>query len=139
MSPADKIAVIAFTNADDGDPPQYLEKTFDWVAPAIARATAPPAPVPDPAWQRYVGRYRNPFGDLQVLVNDGRLTIIYPLLPDPTLAPGRLVPAGEHTLRVETTNGYGIPGELVVFEVDASGRVTRVRLGESWADPVGHW
>jgi hypothetical protein len=55
------------------------------------------------------------------------------------LAPGRLVPVGEHTFRVETTNGYGIPGELVVFEMDPAGRVTRMWLGETYADPVDRW
>jgi D-alanyl-D-alanine carboxypeptidase len=139
MSLPDKIAVISFTNADDGDPAQYEEKVFDWVAPAIRKAVAPAATAPDPAWQRYVGRYRNPFADIEVLISDGRLTMIVPLLPDPMLAPGRLVPVGEHTFRVETTNGYGIPGELVVFETNASNRVTRMWLGETYADPVDRW
>jgi hypothetical protein len=40
---------------------------------------------------------------------------------------------------METTNGYGIPGELVTFEMDDAGRVTRVRFGQTWADPVDRW
>jgi CubicO group peptidase (beta-lactamase class C family) len=139
MSLADRIAVISFTNADDGEPAQYHEKAFDWVAPAIVKAVAPPPPCADPAWQRFVGRYRNPFADFEIVVHDGRLTMVVPLLPDPMLAPGRLIPVGDHTFRVDTANGYGIPGELVVFEMNAAGRVTRVRLGEMYADPVDRW
>ena len=139
MSLPDRIAVITFTNADDGEPVQYAEKAFEWVAPAIVKAVAPPPPVADPGWQRYVGRYRNPFNDVEIVLHDGRLTMVVPVLPDPMLAPGRLVPVGEHTFRVDTANGYGIPGELVVFEVDGAGRVTRVRLGDMYADPVDRW
>ncbi len=35
LRPADKIAVIALTNADDGNPLMFVEKAFQWVAPAI--------------------------------------------------------------------------------------------------------
>ena len=139
MSLPDRIAAIVFTNADDGEPAQYHEKIYDWVAPAIRKAVAPPTSVADPAWQRYVGRYRNPFADIEVLVNDGRLTMLVPLMPDPMWASSTLSPVGEHTFRVETTNGYGIPGELVVFELDAAGRVRRMRLGQNYADPVDRW
>jgi hypothetical protein len=140
LSPADRIAVIVFTSADDGDPPKYVEKAFEWVAPAILRAAPPPPPrVPDPGWQRYVGRYRNAWGDLQVLVVDGELLLIGPAVPDPIETASRLVPAGEHAFRVETDNGYGIAGERVVFELDAAGRVARLRTGDNYAEPVDRW
>jgi CubicO group peptidase (beta-lactamase class C family) len=139
MSMADRIAVISFTNADDGDPASYHEKVFDWVVPAILKAVAPAKPVADPAWQRYLGRYRNPFADFEIVINEGRLTMLVPLLPDPLWAPSRLIPVAEHTFRVDTANGYGIPGETVRFELDGNGRVQRVHLGETYADPVDHW
>ena len=62
---ADKIAVIVLTNSDDGDSDMYVDKAFEWVAPAIVKAMIP-EPVtskPDPAWEMYVGKYRNDFGD----------------------------------------------------------------------------
>ncbi len=140
ICPADKIAAIVFTNADDATPAVYAEKVFDWIAPAITRVASPPSPkTPDPAWERYVGRYRNAWGDLQVLVLDGQLTMIAPALPDPSEVPARLVPVGEHTFRVESENGYGMPGELVVFEVDASGKVARLKAGENYAEPIERW
>ena len=116
-----------------------VDKAFEWVAPAIARATAPPPPVPDAAWQRYVGRYRNAWGDAQVLVVGGRLTIIGPNLPDPMWAPGTLVPIGEHTFRLETKDGYGSHGERVVFEMDAAGKVARLTIGYNHILPVSEW
>ena len=141
FSPADRIAIIAMANADDGEPRPLVEKAFEWLTPAIVRAAAPPAPVatPDPGWQRYIGRYRNAWGDAQVFVHNGRLTWIGPNLPDPMLAPATLVPAGEHTFRVETKDGFGIPGEHVVFEMDANGRVTRVKLGANYVMPITEW
>lgn len=141
FSVADRIAMIAMINADDGEPRVFVEKAFEWLAPAIVRAAAPPAPpaLPDPAWERYLGRYRNAWGDAQVLVLNGRLTWIGPNLPDPMLAPATLVPVGEHTFRVETKEGFGIPGEHIVFELGPDGRVSRVKLGANYVLPIADW
>jgi D-alanyl-D-alanine carboxypeptidase len=142
ICPADRMAVIVLTNADDGEPTRYVEKAFDWVGPAIVRAATPArtADTPDPSWKRYLGRYRNPWADLEVMVYEGRLTMVYPALPELVMETrATLVPVANHTFKVESDNGYGIPGELVVFELDASGRVTRVKLGENYADPIDQW
>jgi hypothetical protein len=79
------------------------------------------------------------WGDLQILVRGGELIVIGPTGPDPLMIYSTLRPVGEHTFRVETRDGYGIPGELVVFEVDATGRVTRVRFGENYTERVESW
>jgi CubicO group peptidase (beta-lactamase class C family) len=141
FSVADRVAMIAMINADDGEPRLFVEKAFDWIAPALVRAATPPAapPVADPSWQRYLGRYRNAYGDAQVLVLNGRLTWIGPNLPDPMLAPATLVPLGEHTFRIETKDGMALPGEHVVFELDANGRVARVKLGVNYVMPITEW
>jgi CubicO group peptidase (beta-lactamase class C family) len=141
ICPADRIAVVVLTNADDGEPVKFAEKAFEWVAPAIRKAAAPPPGpgTPDPGWSRYAGRYRNPWGDLQVLVLKGELVAIGPALPDPMLAPMKLVPAGEHTFRLESKDGFTSLGEPVVFELDAAGRVARVRMGENYTFPVESW
>jgi D-alanyl-D-alanine carboxypeptidase len=140
LCPAERTGVIVFTNADDGTPLTVADKAFEWVAPAIARAVPPPAPAgPDPAWSRYVGRYRNPWADLEVLIHGGAPVLIDPSQPDPTLALTRLVPLAEHTFRMETRDGFGSPGELVVFELDGAGRVARVRIGENYTYPVAEW
>jgi len=139
FSPTDKVGIIALINADDGDAQLVVSKAFEWVAPAVARATAPPPPVADPSWERYVGRYRSAWADAQVLVMGGRLTMIFPNLPDPLWAPATLVPVSEHTFRVETKDGYGSHGERVVFELDGSGKVTRVTIGYNHTLPVAEW
>jgi CubicO group peptidase (beta-lactamase class C family) len=140
LCPADRIGVIVLTNADDGNPLQFAEKAFQWVAPAILKIVAPPAPAGPPAgWQRYAGRYRNPWGDVQVLAVDGRLAMVDPSLPDPMLAITWLHPTAEHTFRSETKNGFGSHGEPVVFELGADGGVARLKIGENFMTPVTEW
>ena len=36
-----------------------------------------------------------------------------------------------HTFRAEAKDGYASHGEPVVFELDAGGRATRVRIGQN--------
>jgi hypothetical protein len=86
-----------------------------------------------------VGRYRNACGDAGIIVRGGRLTVIGPATPDPLLVTATLTPVAPHTFRVESADGYGIPGELVVFEVDSHGRVKRARFGENYSERVETW
>jgi CubicO group peptidase (beta-lactamase class C family) len=139
FSPAERVAVIVLINADDGEPRMIVDKAFEWIAPALTAATPSAPPVADPAWQRYVGKYRTGWGDTEVLVVDGRLMVLGVSLPDPMLAPATLVPEREHTFRIDTKDGFGSHGELVVFELDAAGKVARVRIGPNHALPVETW
>jgi hypothetical protein len=43
------------------------------------------------------------------------------------------------TFRIEGKDGYGIPGELAVFDLDATGRATRVRFGENHMERIETW
>ena len=139
ICPSDRIAVVAFVNSDDADAWLYADKALEWVGSAITAVTKPAPRTADPAWQRYVGRYRNAWRDIQIVVRGGELVAIAPDGPDPLLAPSTLTPVAEHTFRVETTDGYGIPGELVVFETDPAGRVTRARFGENYSERIETW
>lgn len=140
LSPADKVAVIVLINADDGEPMLFSEKAFQWVAPAIVKATAPPAAATaDPAWQTYVGKYRNAWGDVEVLVLDGALVMLPPQALDPLWFLSRLVPDGAHRFRIAEKAGFGANGELAVFELDAAGRVARLKVGENYLLPVETW
>jgi hypothetical protein len=135
-----RIGVIVMINAEDGEPLVIASRFFEWVAPAITRATAAPAKDGLPAgWERYVGRYRSPGADTQVLVLDGGLALIDPSVPNPTLGITRLRPVAEHTFRMEATDGYANNGELVVFELDATGRVCRVKVGANYTEPIADW
>ena len=140
--PADKLAVIAMTNADDGAPDQLVDRAQQYVGPPIAKATAlAEKHAPDPTWQRYAGRYRNRWADVQVLLVDDGLLVIEPGLPDPMAMATRLHPieGREHTFRAEDKDPYGSHGELVVFELDSGGRAKRIRLGENYIDAVEAW
>lgn len=140
--PAEKLAVIAMTNADDGDPMTLTDRTQQYVGPPIAKATAKDQRrAPDPAWQRYAGRYRSRWGDAQVLLVDDGLLLIDPSLPDPLLAPIRLHPieGRAHTFRADAKDGYASHGEPVVFELDAAGRATRMQVGQNPLDSVESW
>jgi CubicO group peptidase (beta-lactamase class C family) len=138
--PRDKIAVIALTNADDGRPypglpGSVVDRAFQWVAPAIARAASPPKETkPRPEWQKYAGKYRNPWGDSEVLVYGGELVLINPTDEDPSGEMAVLVPVKEHIFRIKGGSPSGPHGELVVFEMK-NGKVVRVKIGENFAEP----
>jgi CubicO group peptidase (beta-lactamase class C family) len=140
LCPADRIGVIVLTNADDGNPLQFADKAFQWVAPEILEAVGPAAPVGPPAgWERYVGRYRSPWADVQVLVVESRLAMIDPSLPDPMLTVTWLHPVSDHTFRTETRNGFGSHGEPVVFEPGDGGSVRRLKVGDNYLTPIQQW
>jgi CubicO group peptidase (beta-lactamase class C family) len=138
--PDSRAAFIVLTNADDGLPLQYVERAVSWVVPAL-HAAAPTAPAAawDPAWDRYLGRYRSAWSDFQVLRGPEGLAVVDPTQPDPLVGRISLAPAGEHVFRIATRDGYGSHGELVTFELGPDGRVARVRLGQNWAMPVRDW
>ncbi len=139
--PSRRIAVIALTNADDGQPypgsaNSPVDRAFQWVAPALSRAAAPPAALlePDPGWERYVGLYRGPWRDIQVMVHNGRLVAIGPTEPDPLATMSALVPVAEHTFRIEGGDPSGCHGEHAVFTPGPDGRAARVTIGVNYTD-----
>lgn len=141
MCPEDKTAVVVFTNADDGNPLQYTEKLQKWVTPAIAKA-AKSAPVklrPDPVWEKYVGKYRDAWSDLQIIKQNGELKLFDPSQPDPLLAVATLKPVAEHTFQMETDNGFMAPGELAVFQLNDAGEVTGLQTGENVRARIMDW
>ena len=109
--------------------------------PAVLRfaATEPEPVTPDPGWQRYVGRYRDAWGDSHVLVRDGKLVIIDPTADDPLGTMATLTPVAEHIFRYESCDGYSSRGKLAVFEVDDTGKVRRLKLDENYTYPVPAW
>ena len=140
LRPADKLGVIVLTNADDGNPQQFVERAFAWLSPAVAKVVGrDEAAPPDPAWRRYAGRYRSAWRDLQVLLMADGLLLIDPSLPDPLLAPTRLVPIGPHAFRAEDTDGFASHGEAVVFELEGADRVRRLRIGHNTFEAIDAW
>lgn len=141
LCPKEKLFAVVLTNADDGMPLMYMEKIFDWVFPAIAKAVAP-LPEPPQAeliWQQYVGKYRNAWGDVQILIFKDELLMIDPSQPDPMVAPTKLVPMGEHAFRMESEVGFMNHGEWALFELDDQGQVVRVKSGANFLYPIEQW
>ena len=139
--PKDKIAVVAMINADDGlpypgSPYSVVDRAFKWVAPAIAKAVpAADTTKAKPEWRKYVGKYRSPWADSQVLIVNGKLTMINPTELDPTGSLATLVPAGDHRFRIEGGSPSGPHGEFVFFELAKDDKVTRIKIGENFAYP----
>ncbi len=140
LSPAEKVAVIVMTNADDGEPIAFVDKAMEWLAPALAQAAQPAAaPLGAADLARYTGRYRNFWGDAQVLIHDGQLVAFNPSLLDPMPGLVTLTPVGEHSFRMASPDGYSSHSEVMVFELDDQGRVTRVKVGDTYSYPVAAW
>ena len=137
LAPSRKVAVIVAINADDGSPGEFGFRAYDLLAPAIAAAGAPPEPPgperPDPAWRRYLGTYTDPWHwEYEVMVLGGRLVLYehsYPPADDPEAGVTPLEPVAEHTFRMPD-------GEPVVFELDAAGRVERIRRRHDYLYPL---
>ena len=143
ICPKDKTAVIVFTNSDDGDPLMYVEKVYQWVIPALVKAAKPkkePAKA-DPNWRLYVGKYRDRWGDEQVLIHQGNLLLIDPTAPDPLDGATKLVPVPDrvHTFTMKNSSGFAGPEELAVFELDEDGNVTRIKTGVNYSERVAEW
>lgn len=135
IAPANRLAVIVLTNATDGEPGRYLDQVFAIVGPAIANATRPPKTTltSDPAWDVYVGTYTWKHSDIQILVLDGELTMIRPDAANPWESRLLLKPVGPHTFRMTTAGvSLGATGELLTFELDATGHVKRVKTPNSY-------
>jgi D-alanyl-D-alanine carboxypeptidase len=131
----EKVGVIVLTNADDGNPGFYVKQAFNWVAPAIKKATARPPKVtePDPEWSHYVGKYRNPWGDTQVLMLNHELVVINPAADNPKDSMLKLIPEGKHTFRITAEKKHsGSIGELVVFQLGSDGKVIRMWAGQNY-------
>lgn len=141
LCPEDKIGVIILTNSDDGEPGFYVEKVFEWIGPEILKALAPKQEIkePHPAWNKYIGKYRSPWGDTQIMIYHGELVAVAPALADPSIDITRLIPVEEHTFKIKMDSGFGAFGELVVFELDEDGKVERVRMGQNYSYPVSDW
>lgn len=138
--PKDKVGIVALYNADDGlpypgSPDSVVDRAFQWVGAAIAKSTAAvKEEKARPEWQQYVGKYRSPWADSQVLVMNGKLVLINPTEHDPAGTLATLAPVAEHQFRIEGGAVSGPHGELVVFELK-DGKVARLKIGVNHAYP----
>ena len=134
LIPDEKIAVIVMVNADDTSPYFFSYEAYDVVGPAIVEATAPKPDKKkaDPAWQKYIGDYVDPWGwEYKVMILENELVMYgynYPPEENADDALTRLTPIDKHTFRMSD-------GENVVFEMDKKGNVIRVRRRYDFITP----
>lgn len=125
----EKIAVAFAANASGVDAGKFTAIAYAIVAPAIAEAKDPEKdkkPI-DMSLQPYFGIYDNqPWGGETAVVyyGDGIAAVDFPT-NDPLGDLQRLKRVKENTFRVVRKDGD--PGEEVVFEVGADGKVTRLK------------
>ena len=120
-----KLGVIVLTNSADGAR-GVTDQAFALVGPALTRATAERASrTPEPAWAAYVGAYASTAATpvVQIAILDGQLTLLSPDSDTPWSDRIVLRPVGLHTFRMQS--GWAV-GELLRFELDNAGRVTRI-------------
>jgi len=135
MVPAEKLAVIAMTNAGDGVPYQFSYEAYDLVGPTIVASTAPPSPDKrtDETWERYTGLYTDPWGwEYRVMILDGEVVVYeynYPPEEDAKSSLTRLEHLEGDTFKMSD-------GETVVFELDDDGKVKRIKRRYEFLYPV---
>jgi D-alanyl-D-alanine carboxypeptidase len=138
MVPDEKIAVMVAINADDGSPLTVALQAYAIFSPPILEATrkpSPPKPEADPAWQRYVGLYSDPWGwEYEVLILGGDLVIYgydYPPWDKASTGYTELTPVEGSTFRRPDN-------ELVTFELDENGEVARIKRDNNYLFPKQH-
>lgn len=123
----EKVATIAMANATGVDANLYAQRAYEIVAPAIAAAledTTATKAASDQDLSRYAGLYRGFWGDARILPWKGGLAMVSMPTDDPLEALSRLEHVEGHTFRRLRDNGE--PAELVIFEIGAAGRATRL-------------
>jgi len=135
LDPARNLAVVALTNADDVSPGLFTRKALDVLGERIAGSGKKPAAgkEPDPAWQRYLGVYTDPWGwEYQVLILGGGLVLYehnYPPEEEPSDSITRLEPLSDRVFRQSD-------GETIEFELDQDGKVERLRRRSEYLLPL---
>lgn len=136
----EKLATVFMTNTNGIDSQKYAQTAYDVVAPAVKKALEDPKGAKQhvAAFARYAGRYDGWLaGETHVFPWDDGLALLPAPAEKPLEALVKLKPAGEHRFR--RIRDEGALGEEIRFDVDASGRVTRLWRNSNWlaraADP----
>jgi D-alanyl-D-alanine carboxypeptidase len=137
INPVEKMAVIVFTNANDGLPVAYTEKAFQWLTSSIHNWTTDKPGVFN--FQKWHGRYRSSGSDMQTLTLNDSLYAIDPTQLDPAPTLIKLTQIEDDKFIMDPEMGTGSFGEYLVFQRDGKGRVSRVKVGENFTEPIKHW
>ena len=135
LVPSSRVGVIAMVNAGDVNPYTFSYEALDLIGRAVAgSAGSTRAPVEaNPAWQRYVGLYSDPWGwQTRVLILGGQIVLYaydYPPADSAEAGVTRLEHVEGDTFRRDE-------GELVVFEMGPEDRVERIKDRSNYLYPV---
>lgn len=133
ISPKDKIAVIFMTNSGTSTRP-YAREAFEIVGSAIAEALEKPdeGKEVDPSLRKYVGRYDRALGgETHILIMDGKLAMLYAPTENPSEAVTKLKHIEGNMFRRIRDDGE--LGEPIVFELDADGKVMRLKRHSNYS------
>lgn len=142
------IAVSVLTNAIDGPAEELAVGVIRLLGAALERPGTPLRPdsgLPNGVYgaatrqpsekagavdlDRFTGRFASPWSLVDIVRLGDRLFQVAPTAADPMAAAEPFTVIDGSTLRTDSGTGYGSLGELVHFEFDKRGRVSRVRGG----------
>jgi CubicO group peptidase (beta-lactamase class C family) len=138
IDPTDRLVVVVLsnTNASDGLAAPLAVNVVKILDCALACARDTGQPTPDMPLERFTGRFASAWGVTDIVAFGNTLKAVSPEADSPVDLTTSLEVVDENMLRIAVTSGYASPGESVPFERDATGRITRVRLGGGSSYPV---
>jgi len=128
FDPVDRLAVSVFTNTIDG-PARALAQGVVRLVDLAARTQSAAVATTDVDLDRFVGRFANLWGVLDVVRFGDQLLALDPGADDPTASPTLLVAQDDTTLRITETGGYGARGESYRYAFAADGSVRSIQGG----------
>jgi CubicO group peptidase (beta-lactamase class C family) len=134
LCPKDRIAVVVMCNAHDVSPRAYADEIFELITPALLDSKKSPGKgvSPDPALEKYAGRYERPIGREQVVFVEGKELVLLSLPTDnPSGGLTRLRHIEDNVFRRIRRDGE--LGEAVVFVFGPDGEVTRMVRNSQYA------
>ncbi|MFK8043019.1 serine hydrolase domain-containing protein, partial [Congregibacter sp.] len=131
----EEIGAIVLTNTLDSYPSQLSAQLMDTVGTAVATATKTNSEKRwDPAWARFAGIYRSPWGDYQIVEMNEELVLIN-ITASKLRVQSTLEPVTGDMFLIKAETGGGPVGEITRF-VEENGRVTRMINGDSYMERI---
>ncbi|MGX5680111.1 serine hydrolase domain-containing protein [Schumannella luteola] len=124
LDPHTGLVVSVLTNAVDG-PASELSQG---ILALLDHATEKPATGSTADASRFVGRFANMWGVMDVAQLGDRVVAIHPGAPAPLVGTDTLEVVGPDALRFVSGSGFGSPGELLTYEFEGD-RVVSIRGG----------
>ena len=135
LVPEKRIGIVAMVNAGDVSPYVFSFEALDLVGEAISNSVQRSAGEKsfDPAWEKYVGLYSDPWGweYRVVMLSDKLVLYAYDYPPAESASSGMSIL--EH---VEGDRFLADEGVTLIFELNDEGRVQRLQRGENYLFPV---